>query len=664
MLARKALAGTAGAPKAYVEEVFQTHLYTGNGSTQTITNGIDLSGKGGLVWIKRRNGIEVHFLYDTVRGVNSGLSSNNTDAAANYGTVSSFNSNGYTDNYLWSAAETVASWTFRKAEKFFDIVTYTGDGTQARAINHSLGSTPGCIIVKCYSTGGTTWFVWHRSINGGNGRLKLASTDAATSPDDGAVWGNSSTSTYVAPTSTTFTVSSNISVNNSGDTYVAYLFAHDAGGFGDSGSDNVITCGSYTGNGGSTIGTALSVSLGYEPQWLLIKAADATGAEMNWSMMDTMRGYGGENSTGNKVLYANTSGAEQANDYYGCVTPTGFKVWESNVNVNAKTYIYIAIRRGPMKTPTTGTSVFSPVTYTGNSTSNTTVQNLTTNFAGDATIIFQRVFSGQSHLAFDKLRGDKLGLYTNLSDAEEDINAYGAGQSVKFNNTQTVLTGQFTNLGNYNYSGDTFVSYNFRRAPGFFDVVCYTGTGANRTVSHNLGVVPELMIVKRRSSAEDWLTYSSATGNTKYLYINGTASAQVDSRMWNDTTPTSSVFTVGTYGGVNSSGGTFVAYLFASLSGVSKVGSYTGNGSSVTVTTDFQPRFILVKRTDSTGDWIVSDSARGLVAGNDPYLELNTADAEVTNEDWVDISSTSFTVNQTTNNANVNNGTYIYLAVS
>lgn len=84
----------------------------------------------------------------------------------------------------------------------------------------------------------------------------------------------------------------------------------------------------------------------------------------------------------------------------------------------------------------------------------------------------------------------------------------------------------------------------------------------------------------------------------------------------------------------------------------------------MTVTTNFQPRFILVKRTDSTGDWIVSDSARGLVAGNDPYLELNTADAEVTNEDWVDISSTSFTVNQTTNNANVNTGTYLYLAIS
>jgi hypothetical protein len=125
------------------------------------------------------------------------------------------------------------------------------------------------------------------------------------------------------------------------------------------------------------------------------------------------------------------------------------------------------------------------------------------------------------------------------------------------------------------------------------------------------------------------------------------------------------VFTVGTGATVNENSGTYVAYLFASVSGVSKVGSYTGNGSSVTVTTDFQPRFILVKRTDSNGNWIVSDSARGLVSGSDPYLLLNDTAAEDTDEDWVDITSTSFTVNQTTAaNANVNTGTYVYLCIA
>jgi hypothetical protein len=109
---------------------------------------------------------------------------------------------------------------------------------------------------------------------------------------------------------------------------------------------------------------------------------------------------------------------------------------------------------------------------------------------------------------------------------------------------------------------------------------------------------------------------------------------------------------------------TYVAYLFASLPGVSNIGSYTGNGTSVSVTTGFQPRFILVKRTDSTGNWIVGDSARGLVAGDDPFLLLNTTAAETTNQDWVDVSATGFTVNETAANANVNTGTYIYLAIS
>jgi hypothetical protein len=198
-------------------------------------------------------------------------------------------------------------------------------------------------------------------------------------------------------------------------------------------------------------------------------------------------------------------------------------------------------------------------------------------------------------------------------------------------------------------------------------VVCYTGTGSATTVSHNLGVAPELMIVKRRNSAEDWPVLQ--TNIPTQATLNGTFSGDPPNSSYfgNGTSyvaPTSTVFSVGTNSAVNASGGTYVAYLFASLSGVSKIGTYTGNGSSVTVTTNFQPRFILVKRTDSTGDWIVSDSARGLVAGNDPYLELNTTDAEVTNEDWVDISSTSFTVNQTTNNANVNTGTYIYLCIA
>jgi hypothetical protein len=210
-----------------------------------------------------------------------------------------------------------------------------------------------------------------------------------------------------------------------------------------------------------------------------------------------------------------------------------------------------------------------------------------------------------------------------------------------------------------------YYSTAFRRAPNFFDVVAYTGTGANRTVSHNLGVVPELMIVKNRDETDAWAVYYG--DNTDYLVLNTTAATADDNTYWNDTSPTDSVFTVGTADSVNVSTEKYVAYLFATLPGVSKVGTYTGNGSSQTINCGFTSgaRFVLIKRTDSTSDWLVGDTARGIVAGDDPYLELNTNAAEDTDEDWLDPDSSGFVVNETsTANANVNNASYIFFAVS
>ena len=133
------------------------------------------------------------------------------------------------------------------------------------------------------------------------------------------------------------------------------------------------------------------------------------------------------------------------------------------------------------------------------------------------------------------------------------------------------------------------------------------------------------------------------------------------------THPTSSVFTVGTDNDVNARSANYVAYLFASVTGVSKVGTYTGNGSSQTINCGFTTgaRFVLVKRTDSTGDWVVFDSARGIVSGNDPYLRLNSTAAEVTDKDAVDTDSTGFVVNETSGpNINTNGATYIYLSIA
>jgi hypothetical protein len=136
---------------------------------------------------------------------------------------------------------------------------------------------------------------------------------------------------------------------------------------------------------------------------------------------------------------------------------------------------------------------------------------------------------------------------------------------------------------------------------------------------------------------------------------------------WNSTLPTSSVFSVGNAGETNQSADTFVSYLFATCAGVSKVGSYTGTGTTLQVNCGFTggARFVLIKRTDSTGDWYVWDSARGIVAGNDPYLLLNSTAAEVTNTDYVDTYSAGFEISSTAPAAiNANGGTFIFLAIA
>ena len=206
-----------------------------------------------------------------------------------------------------------------------------------------------------------------------------------------------------------------------------------------------------------------------------------------------------------------------------------------------------------------------------------------------------------------------------------------------------------------------------QRSPGFFDVVCDTGTGSAHTISHNLQAVPELIIRKGRSDATQWEVYSSTLANTEKLVLNSTAAKATDTTAWNSTTPTSSVFTVGTGANVNTSSSTYVTYLFASCPGVSKCGSYTGNGTTQTINCGFTggARFVLIKRTDSTGNWYVYDTARGMTTLTDPYLLLNSTAAETATLGSVTTVATGFALNSSILAAiNVNAGTYIFLAIS
>jgi hypothetical protein len=646
----QAAAGAAGgAGGLNVEEVFSTYLYDGNDAAQTITNGIDLSGEGGLVWLKNRGftvdgttGItDSHQLIDTERGASYRLITNTTsgnNSATNY--FSSFNSDGFTVGTNMSngfdGGHRYTSWTFRKAPKFFDVVTYTGDGTSAtsRNIPHNLGCTPGFIVLKRLDSA-TNWEVNALNSSGSYERLRLNLT-------------NATSGTQTGHTDTTFhTITS--SMNASGGSYVAYLFAHNDGdaSFGPDGDLDIIKCGSYTGN--SSIN---EIDLGFEAQWVLIKS---TTDARSWMLYDAMRGMVSLVGTSSDAqLSPDTSGDEVLVDTIAA-SANGFTLENSSLNTNrsAKNYIYIAIRRGPMAVPESATDVFD-VQTAGNLSG---LYSTSTGFTPD-TAFYRDRDSNQNNIIQARLTETQL--ITNSTASEfTSYNSHLAGNQdgIRFDSTQ-----------NYGSS----IIYQWKRAPNYFDVVAYTGNGTRGlTVSHNLGVAPEMMWVKGRNNAFDWTVYhkdaaaSGTVAESSALELNNAnAVAAAGYVFWDNTAPTSSVITLGNNAQVNQSGYNYIAYLFASVDGVSKVGSYTSDGTDGKVIDcgfTSGARFVLIKGASVATNWLLWDSERGIVAGNDPFLELNTTDTEDTGTDYIDPHSSGFIVNS---GINFGSNTFIFYAIA
>jgi hypothetical protein len=419
--------------------------------------------------------------------------------------------------------------------------------------------------------------------------------------------------------------------------------------FGDSGSENVIKTGSYIGTGAS--GVAPVINLGWEPQWLLVKMSDsASGGE--WYMLDTMRGWGADNSdNGPATFSANSSGTEEDWGQYNydlwTVNPTGFTVGPTdkyNVNnTSNKRYIWMAIRRPDGyvgKPPELGTDVFAM------DTGNNSFPAMDTGFLVDFGLA-KKPATTDNWRTGGRLTGTKA-LYTNATDAQS-------------NHVNQVWD---SNVGFWKSIDSSFQAWAWKRHAGF-DVVCYEGTQTVQDIKHSLNKAPEMMWIKNRDNGSyNWSVYHSGLGDNRFkLYLNTNQDYTNDAAAWNNTAPTSTHFTLGIDATANKSGDSFIAMLFSSISGISSMGAYTGNGqtgsSGPFITTGFSPRFIIIKRTDTAAGygWNVHDTTRGI----DNRLRIQTTAAQATLA-ALDLSSTGFRVK--TNNAsyNTSSGKYVYYA--
>ena len=317
------------------ELYFQCKLYTGNGSTQTITyDNTDADLDADMIWLKSRSDAYSHQLFDTVRGATELLNPEATDAEQTLSGVTAFATDTFaigSDAGTNGSSKTYVAWAWKEtATAGFDIVAYTGDGAEGRNISHSLSAVPAMMIVKNRS-GTTSWIVYHKNNTAApeTDHLKLNESDATA--DDDSMWDDT------APTSSVFRVKSSSSVNGDGSNYIAYLFAEKQG---------YSKFGSYTGNGNAD-GTF--VYTGFKPAFVMIKITD--NASQDWFVLDNKR------SPFNLVddsLAPNQTDAEYTSEANLDFTAQGFKLRMTSIRVNGSgnNYIYMAFAENPFVTST------------------------------------------------------------------------------------------------------------------------------------------------------------------------------------------------------------------------------------------------------------------------------------------------------------------------
>jgi len=414
---------------------------------------------------------------------------------------------------------------------------------------------------------------------------------------------------------------------------------------------------------GSQVGSQITSNIGDE-DWFP-HFSDGSGG--NYGIV--VANFGQDSSfAGNKVSQGNTDGNGIGDFYY--TPPTGYLALCNENLPNDDTF--------ELLTGEKPSDYFNTVLYTGNNLDSQSITGV--GFQPDFVWIKERD-STSDHFLMDAVRGATKFLQSSDTIAEVDNSdvlqsfdsdgfTVGTSGGTNANNTYVAWNWKAGGTPVSNTDGSITSSVSASTTAGF-SIVSYTGTGSNATVGHGLSQAPEMVIVKNRDNTaqpESWPTYSAEIGATKYLFLNETNAAATYSLMWNDTAPTSSVFSVGTYSGTNYSGDALIAYCWHSVPGFSKFGSYTGNGSGdgPFVYTGFRPAWVMIKRTDSANYWMILDNKRNTYNPANTGLYPNLADAESNfgNSTGIDFVSNGFKHKDNVASTNASGGTYIYMAIA
>ena len=661
-------------PTIVPSEHFNAVTYTGDGGTQSVTS---VGFQSDLVWLKSRD-TGSHFLHDSVRGINNNyyysLISNATHSESvtdqswhdAYGRLSDISSNGFTvvagsnavDTDYNKSGEPYVAWNFKaggaavtntdgtitsqvsaNTEAGFSIVSYTGNGTAGATVGHGLGVEPSIVIFKNRDLT-SNWAVYSNQL-GVDYTLFLNTTDAKIS-----VSGKfSGTNNNV------------IGLNSAGDVNLNSIIAHcfaEVEGFS--------SFGSYDGTGAS----GNTVITGFEPAFVMMKASNDTS---DWFIVDNKRNL---NDPRNSNLRPNNSNAE-SNAASGLnFLENGFEFTGAAFNDNNVSWIYMAFAADPTTVEPSLEDSFNTVLYTGNGGT----QSVTgVGFQPDLVWVKNRQSPpiNTFNLLFDSVRGATKWLSSNATNAEGTI----ASSLTSFNSDGFSLgTDPVGGDEGWNINGNEHVAWAWKGAelPAInsngsipsvvsanpaagFSISTYNGKTGGGTTGHGLNSEPEFIIFKRYTAAQNWFVFAKINNVWNVFEgLNTTAAATDYSPYFSANDSIINWYNANEYNSDPAS--SYLAYSFHSVAGFSKFGSYTGTGGSTTVSGfGFEPAFLLIKRTDTTGSWVLQDNARG--AGKSLFPDLSAAESL----GWqTTFNSDGF--NTTSGEAwiNANGGTYIYMA--